>query len=45
MVYSVKVTSYLGEEIVLDLMNPWKNGLAITDIEGIGVVIATINYT
>lgn len=45
MVYSVKVTSYLGEEIVLDLMNPWKNGLAITDIEGIGVVKATINYT
>lgn len=45
MIKSVKVTNYLGESITLELGRPEKSGFAITSIEGLGPVKATINTT
>ena len=37
------VTNYLGESLEMELARPEVSGLAITDIEGLGPVKATIN--
>lgn len=43
MIKTIKVTNYVGESITIDLANPDANGLAITDITGLGSLEATIN--
>lgn len=45
MIYSVKVTNYLGESMVLELARPEKSGLVIEEIEGLGPPKANINMT
>lgn len=45
MIKSVTVTNYLGESLFLELSNPWEVGIAITKIEGLGPVKASINST
>lgn len=45
MIYSVKVTNYLGESITLELTRPEKSGLVIEEIEGLGPPKANINMT
>jgi len=45
MIKEVIVTNYIGESIVLNLANPWTNGLAITKIDGLGPPKADINST
>lgn len=45
MIKSVTVTNYLGESLLLELSNPWDIGIAITKIEGLGPVKASINST
>lgn len=45
MIYSVKVTNYLGESITLELARPEKSGLVIEEIEGLGPPKANINMT
>ena len=45
MIKSVTVTNYLGESLLLELSNPWEVGIAITKIEGLGPVKASINST
>lgn len=45
MIYSVKVTNYLGESIVLELARPEKSGLVIEEIEGLGPPKANISMT
>lgn len=36
MIKSLTVTNSLGESLTLELFNPWKNGIAIKSIEGLG---------
>lgn len=43
MIRTVKVTNYRGEELTLDLANPYDSGFAVTKIEGLGPNKATIN--
>lgn len=43
MIKKVIVTNYLGESLEMELARPEVSGLAITDIEGLGPVKATIN--
>lgn len=43
MIRTVKITNFRGETLTLDLANPWKTGLAVTAIKGLGPNKATIN--
>ena len=43
MIKSITVVNYKGEELILNLTNPWETGIAVTSIEGLGPVKATIN--
>lgn len=45
MIKSATITNYLGESITLELRNPWKTGIAVKDITGIGPVKADVNMT
>lgn len=45
MVYKLKVRNYLGDELAIDLTNPYDCGLAIESIDGLGPVNAEINTT
>lgn len=45
MIKSATITNYLSESITLELKNPWKTGIAVKDITGIGPVKADINMT
>lgn len=45
MIKSVTITNYLGESITLELKNPWKTGIAVKEITGIGPVKADVNMT
>ena len=45
MIYSVEVTNYLGDSLMLELANPWECGLAVTSITGLGPGKANINVT
>ena len=43
MIQSFTVTNHNGRSMVCDLANPWKEGLAVASIEGLGPGQATIN--
>lgn len=43
MIQTIKVTNYVGNELIIDLANPFSCGIAITDITGLGTLAATIN--
>lgn len=45
MIQSVKVTNYIGESILMELMHPEKTGFAITEITGLGAGKANINIS
>lgn len=45
MIKSVIITNYLGESLTLELKNPWKIGIAVKDITGLGPVKADVNMT
>lgn len=45
MIKSATITNYFGESITLELSNPWKTGIAVKEISGIGPVKADINMT
>lgn len=45
MIKKVTVTNYLGESLTLELKGPWKNGIIVKKIEGLGPVKADINST
>ena len=45
MIQSVSVINYLGETLVLDLMNPEKSGFVVKSIKGIGPSKGIINTT
>lgn len=45
MIHSVTVTNYLGENLVLDLTNPERSGLAIVNITGLGPTAGNISIT
>lgn len=45
MIKSITVTNYLNESLTLELANPWKTGIYIQKIEGLGPPKATINST
>lgn len=45
MIKSVKITNFAGEELTIELANPYDTGLAILNIDGIGPAEATINTT
>lgn len=45
MIKEVTITNYLGESLSLELSNPWKNGIAVKEIDGLGPVKANINMT
>ena len=43
MIYSFTVTNHTGKSMVCELTNPWKEGLAVASIDGLGPGQATIN--
>lgn len=43
MIQSFTVTNHTGKSMMCDLANPWKEGLAVASIEGLGPGQATIN--
>ena len=43
MIYSFTVTNHTGKSMACELTNPWKEGLAVASIEGLGPGQATIN--
>ena len=43
MLKSIKVTNYLGEELLLELFFPERTGLVVTNIDGLGPGSASIN--
>lgn len=43
MIQSFTVTNHTGKSIVCDLANPWKEGLAVASIDGLGPGQATVN--
>lgn len=43
MINSFEITNYLGESIILDLADPYKTGLAIESVKGLGPVKADIH--
>lgn len=45
MIKSFTIRNQNGEEIVLDLRNPYENGIAIKSVTGLGPERASINYT
>ena len=45
MIKAVTVTNNLGESLRMELTNPSSSGLIIREIEGLGPVKATINFT
>lgn len=45
MIKTVTVTNYVGDSLILDMANPYKNGFAILNIDGIASLDATINTT
>ena len=45
MIKSLKITNFRGEELKIELADPWEQGLIIQSIDGIGPVNATINTT
>lgn len=45
MIYSVTVTNYLGESLIMELAHPEKSGIIVESIEGIGSGSADINTT
>lgn len=45
MIKEVSITNYLGEKLTLELTNPWKTGIYIKSITGIGPGRANINTT
>ena len=45
MIKSLKITNFRGEELKIELADPWEHGLIIQSIDGIGPVNATINTT
>lgn len=45
MIKSITITNHLGESILLELNDPYKTGFAITGINGLGPVKATVNFT
>ncbi len=45
MIKSLTVTNSIGESLNLELTNPWKNGIAIKSINGLGSPQYTVNTT
>lgn len=45
MIQTVTVTNHRGENLELDLRNPWASGVAVRSISGLGPPQATINMT
>lgn len=45
MIKSLKITNHLGDTLELELSNPYKSGILIENIEGLGPANATINFT
>lgn len=45
MIKSITVTNYLGEELDLELMDPYSTGFIIKEIEGLGPAKGSINAT
>lgn len=45
MIEAIKITNSSGEELELELMNPYKSGLIVKKITGLGPVKASINMT
>ena len=43
MIQSFTVTNHTGKSMVCDLANPWKEGLAVASIDGLGPGQATVN--
>ena len=43
MIKKIKVTNYLGEQLLLDLKNPQSSGMFISNIEGLGPVKSEVN--
>ena len=43
MIHSFTVTNHTGKSMVCELANPWREGLAITSISGLGPGQATVN--
>ena len=43
MIHSFTVTNHTGRSLECELANPWKEGLAITSIDGLGPGQATVN--
>ena len=43
MIHSFTVTNHTGKSMVCELANPWKEGLAVTSISGLGPGQATVN--
>lgn len=45
MIKSIKITNHLGDSLELELSNPYKSGILIESIDGLGPVNASINFT
>ena len=45
MIQTVTITNHRGENLELDLRNPWASGVAVRSIDGLGPPQATINMT
>lgn len=45
MIKSFTITNYRGESVEMELANPYKTGLAVVSVDGLGTVKATINTT
>lgn len=45
MIKAITVINHLGESLRLDLEDPYKTGLAVTKIDGLGPVKANLNFT
>lgn len=43
MIKSITVTNSIGESLNLELTNPWKNGVAVKSISGLGTPVYNIN--
>lgn len=45
MIKSITVTNFLGEQIKMELTNPWESGFYVKSIDGLGPTTANINIT
>lgn len=45
MIRSLTVTNSLGESLTMELFNPWKNGIAIKNIDGMGTPDYVVNMS